>query len=248
MKKIKWLEYFKDFMDVGSFTFIEQFDAQLRPQFETYFGREMDWKKLLLFIEPSTEVLFFNEVQGIKIGLLFCSLNYGSWPIYCQIAWRSEDGSQFIRPEMKELNERLIFKLYKFDDSHELASKFPGIDSEPELLRLGSALNFPVYLLNGVISHEGNLLISFKDNSKVEEVQRIFTRVQALWNDDDRVIESFPAYRGKLHQIYFTEWTEEGQAEFYYDTGSAIDGVHEYLISSLKEMEDDILKVELEAI
>lgn len=248
MKKIKWLEYFKGWLNVESSSFLEQLDTQLRPQFEYYLGKQFDWKKLILYIEPVVEVLFFEEIEGIKVARLICSLNHGWDAVNCEIVWHTQDGRIFILPDTKELNEVLIFRIIKFDESHVVASGFPTIGNEDVLYKLNTDINFPVYLLRGVISHEGNLLITLKDHSKVGEVQRIFTQMQASWNDEGFIMDAFPTYRGKLHQIYFTEWTEEGRAEFYYDTGSAIDGVHEYLISSLKAIEDDILKVELEAI
>lgn len=246
LKKILWLEEanFKS----PSKSFLRQMDEQLRPLFEVYFNRKLNWDKLWLYFETLPIPIIFEEKEGMKFTRLICQLRYGYYSIDCEIKWMNQDGTKHIDPDFYDSEEQLIFSILSIKDDHNRMKDFPGMEDNKPLKLIHTSTSFPVVLLDGVFSAEGNFLISLKNESIAQEVLRIFMKAHASWNDDTLELYSYPLNRGKLHEICLSGYTDDCIACFYFDIGTAIDGIHEYLISSLKTIEDDIKKVEVKAI
>lgn len=237
MKKVKWLDYFRDEFNASP-SFIHEMDLQLRPVFEGFFGRPMNWLIVWLFIEPTGEALKYTiDEKGNKVAKLECALsNRNLMGVWSNVIWYSVDNDRYIEPSEEVTSGQIIFKVIDISDKFNVRDSYPGADYVEPLVELNFGLDFPVMVEGKHIGHEGYICIKSSEKVMREDMLACVRKIQDDWNDEDIEILSFKGYRGKLHQLYQEDDNaEDGTYLLYFDSGSAVNGVHEYIIKKLAE-------------
>ena len=245
----KWLDYFLTYFTSASEGFISEMHNQLTSQFESYFGRKIDWSdNFSLFFAPIPEryiLKYHLDKSGKEIAVLSCELEFLRYSIPAKIAWYSKNGKGKIHPDSCKDSSDVVFKIVEFDLSNEMR-EFILSYSTPINEPLDYNFKFPVYCVNGkMFIHEGHFIINI-DKKDLRAIQEVIGKSLSKWNNDDVSIEGVDVKknRGYFHSFGFKEW-EDGKAKFVFDSGSAQDGVFEYLLSELDKSDIIINSIEI---
>jgi hypothetical protein len=248
MKKLKWLEYFKGLYELSP-DFVKEMDTQLRPIFEVYFGRPLNWALLYLFVEPTGKALQYTvDDGGKKVASLECAIKYGAMNIWCDVIWYPIDEDRYVEPSEDIGSGKVIFEVINYYDGNNRRDSFPGIEVVMPYSELNLGLDFPVIIEGKQIGHEGYIAIEVTDVSVLPDLNSSIADIQKQWNEDDGQkieIEPFTGYRGLLHGLYFSEQEDENTIILYFDSGSAVDGVHEHIIKTIAKKIPGIKRVEI---
>ncbi len=224
---------------------LKEFDRQLKPQFENYFQRPMNWERLWLFVEPIPEKYYLKFVEtneGLKITRLKAKIKCGQMSIDCIISWNSKEGNQFYHPSTSDISDDLKVLLEWINEDTTFKGKFPGLEDKPEMTRMDLDADFEVFIEGRHLTHEGNMEIIMSDISEEKIVAEVLNESLQRWNNDEEIIEGAPENRGYFHQLDFEE--KQGNKLIYYlDCGSAVTGAHEYFMESLNQKTGGIEKV-----
>lgn len=242
--KAKWLKYLNSTPVFSSFILAE-FDRQLKPQFEGYFQRSMNWNRIWLYVEPIPKeyyLKYFENENGVKITSLKAELTYGSIYIDCVISWWSKKENDFFYPWTHNIPDDLEVRLTYIDTNNPWKDKFPGIEDKIMLKKLDLNTTFEVFIEGNHFSHEGYMEIYLSDVSGDKEIDSILLESWDLWNNEEEFIEGAPENRGIFHELGI-ERRESNKLIYYLDCGSAIEGAHEFFMENLSKRFNKIEKV-----
>lgn len=221
--------------------FFIQLHEQAPPLFEKLVNKKIDWQRAWLFIEPIDDKYIFHYGLGPvykndnkEIVLMKCSL--GS--VNGNIGWYNNSGPETITIHDEIGDRQLKFQLYDFDLRPNLFFTILGIENIREKKPLTKIDDYNVYF--EFMPHEGYVAIQFKEVPSAEEIELIGSRLEEGRNSWNTQLK-----KGLFHNIYFEEIIEEKTALFYFDNGSAEDGVFEFILQKLSGMNLRIEKVEL---
>ncbi len=244
-KKVpKWLKYLNS-SPVFSSCILAEFDRQLKPQFEDYFQRSMNWERLWLFVEPIPKeyyLKYFENKNGVKITNLKAELTFGQMYIDCVISWWSRTKNDYYVPYASNLPDDLEIKLTYIDENNPWKERYPGIEDKPKLTRLDLNTTFEVFIEGFHFSHEGYMEIYLSDIADEKEIDSILLESWNLWNNHEEVIGGAPDHRGIFHELGI-EKRESNKLIYYLDCGSAIEGAHEFFMENLSKKTTGIEKV-----
>lgn len=250
-KHLKWLEFLRE-SSVSNFSLelLEEFDRQLKPQFEKYFQRPMNWERLWLFVEPVPEEFYLKNIEtkeGVKWTSLEAWIRFGQMSIHCFISWKSKGECQFIHPSTKDIPKDIEVVLTWINDDTVLKDKYPGVENMPEMNKMDLGTTFDVFIEERYLTHEGFMEIYLADLSGESKVKDILNESLSLWNNHENQIYGAPENRGLFHQLDF-EKREDNKLIFYLDCGSAIEGAHEFFMENLNKKFKGVEKVVFRAI
>lgn len=244
-----WLGYFTHNFH-PNISFITKMDIALKEIFRTKIGFELDWNELFLFITPISDQLYLvhdtNSNQN-KYTLL-CSLCYEKKFIdyYGEILWWDSDQyKEFdFREDVSELNIIFDWIPSEFNDPL-ILQKLPisGKNVHNSVLKkLKCKAKFPVFSKYNSMPHEGIFAFTFFNIDDVDKVSDTLEIARVKWNtqtDQARQNGDSHLERGYCHTITF-DGIDDNIGYWYIDSGSAHDGIHEFL---LKELSDSGIKI-----
>lgn len=244
MKKLKWLD-----MLIGSPSFSDEFliefDLQMKPQFERFFSKAMNWNRLWFYVEPiDRNLVFSNELsnEGRKRTQLFTSeIRCGQMGIPCKIYWESITEDRYVHSSEKIKQGEIKIVLESAEESY-WKHRFPGIDDKLSLNILDFVTVFPVVMEGPQFSHEGYYEVLVDDSQPLIDIEKSFSQSISQWNDPGFGIAETPKHRGLFHELYM-DYQEDGKYKFYFDSGSSIEGAHKYFIEQLSKEVKGILKI-----
>ena len=221
--------------------FFIQLHEQAPPLFEKMINKKIDWQKAWLFIEPINDKYIFHYGLGPvfknvnrELVLMKCSL--GS--VNGNIGWYNNSGPETLTIHDEIGDRQLKFQLYDFDLRPDLFFSIPGSNVTREKKILTKVDDFNVYF--EFIPHEGYIAIHFKEmpsDDNIELLRNILENGRNTWNTEFN--------KGLFHNIYFEEVNEERTALFYFDNGSAENGVFEFILQKLSGENLEIEKIEI---
>jgi len=238
----KWLKYAHSLYPNDEF--FVQFQDQVPLLFEDLIGRKIDWQRAWLFIEPISEKYIFHysldapliHHQNRELVLMKCSL--GS--VHGNIGWYNNSGLETINIQDEIGDRKLKFVLNEFDLRAKYFHSIPNIEQKSEkkiLMKIGE-----IAVSYDILPHEGYVAIHFKENPQpeiVNEIGELLEEGRGEWNHSGD--------KGLFHNIYFTEMEEEKVALFYFDNGSAHDGLFAFILNKLADKELGIERIEIVA-
>ena len=250
-KQKNWLDYFLTYFHLASDVFIDEMHNQLTIQYENYFGKEIDWSKnISLFIEPIPErfvLNYFIDQNNKTIGILTAELKFLRYSIPTKIGWYASDSNENIHPNTYKGDVDIKFEIKEFeiDDSmKDFIINFEEIEKVKK--SLDYTFKFPIFCENQkAFFHEGYFIINI-EKKYLADIEKVIGQSLVNWNSDEEYpeIKIVPQERGFFHSFRFEGW-EDGKAKFYFDNGSAADGIFEYVFSQLDKSDIPIKSIEI---
>ena len=246
----KWLEDMFLYFNATE-EFVDEMYKQLPEQYNEIVFKQLDWSKIKLFIEPrndNKENYFQYDFLDDKYeGYIIAELQYERFSMGTEIGY-SVDSRKKIHPNEYDGSVKIEFYVVHLCMSRYLRDIFPMVGEEENEDRepLDYNFKFPVYCVNGKgFIHEGHFMINMNEKD-LRAIQEIIGKSLSKWNNENVSIENIDIKesRGYFHSFGFEEW-EEGKAKFYFDSGSAQDGVFEYLLSELDKSDIIINSIEI---
>ncbi len=252
--ELKWLDYFTCNFS-PSLSFVEKMDQMLKPQFNTKIGKEIDWSQVWLVIDPTGNELHLTQLPNDtrKFYILVCRLKYEKLFISYRgrILWCDKNKFDEFNYEEDNPEIDLHFEWIPDEDNNlETLAKFPCIhDKESRLVskKLKIKAKFAVSSVLDSMPHEGQFGISLWNVDDIEKVSEVLEDARSTWNsqtDIARETGDESLERGYCHNISFNT-LDEKVGYWYIDSGSAADGIYEFLLKALSDSGIKIKHVEI---
>ena len=249
-KQKNWLEDMFLFFNATK-EFVDEMNKQLPNQYDEIVFKKLDWNKIKLFIEPrndSKELYFLKDFLNNKYeAYIQAQVEYKGYSMGTLIQY-SVDSPNKIYPDKYNGTQEIEFYVLHLCLNRFIRDLLPveGKEDSKSKIPLSYTFKFPIFCENQkAFFHEGYFLIDIEKIHLVE-IEKVIGQSLMNWNSDEEYpeIKIVPQERGFFHSFRFEGW-EDGKAKFYFDNGSAADGIFEYVFSQLDKSDISIKSIEI---
>lgn len=253
-RKYKWLESFCFRNKFENTVFIKKMDLIVREKIETKLGKALDWSDIMLRnLYPCRTSIYTYRLENGGIGYIYRGhlqhMLYMDLIIPIDVLWYNPTYGNEIDIQSLPPETELAFDILLYIDE--------GFDLYPEFLarpktiirnnRLKLNLKFLVTSELDSMPHESQFGITLWNVDDVEKVNEVLEDARSAWNrqtDHARETGDELLERGYCHDISFNT-LDEKVGYWYIDSGSAADGIYEYLLKGLNDSGIKIKHVEI---
>jgi hypothetical protein len=206
---------------------------------EYYFNKKIDWKKVWFFPDIDNPVLYgVDKETGSHSTLITGSLAIGPYSIVgSTVILNDKNGNKVISLYNDLSNYDLEFNWIPIFPFNEIYFERLFVENNKMRVVFGDITNFKVMTNLTSMPHEGQFGITLWNVNDIEKVSEVLENARSDWNsqtDFARKTGDESLERGYCHNISFNT-IDEKVGYWYIDSGSAADGIYEFLLKALSD-------------